>query len=226
MDDPLGNPGGARGIDDVERVVLGRIERRGPGAGGGHEGVKLAQQHLVGNRQREIAQFVQLGLIDKQVDRARIDRHAPQLFGAGAGGQRRGAAPGADRGKIDQGIGIAGGAKDRHRLAALQAIGLEPRGDPLDPVGHFAPRQRFLPVVERRGIAAIFAPGRDQAGEGTEFCIELGRGIAGHRDITSRLVGFVFRLLCATGPPLSSPSGGEGFLTVRLPLKLQNPQHL
>ena len=67
---------------------------------------------------------------------------AGELFGAGAGGQRRCHPTRAHRGEENQRIGHRRFAENGDRLAALEPIGAEPRGDPLD-----------LPTLEPRGAA-------------------------------------------------------------------------
>ena len=174
VDDPFGGAGGAGGIDDVEGIVGRWFERRRSGPGGGHEPVQLLIKHdLARTGQSESAEFGQFYPVNKQMDRARIRHHRCQLLRAGAGGERRSAASGADRGQEHQRVLDGRCAKDGHGLAALQPIGLKPRRYPFDQIGGLTPAQPSRAIVERGRIPAVFAPGSYKPRKRAKFRIQL-----------------------------------------------------
>ena len=150
MDDALGDTRRARRIDDVEGIARLRLEFGRLRACGRHPLGKFLVEHDPRHARKAIlAQFAQLCAVDEDMLRARIARHARQLVGTGAGGQRRGHPARAHRGKEYQRIGNRGIAEDRHRLPPLQPVRDQPCGDPLDPLAKRGPAQLALVVAHR-----------------------------------------------------------------------------
>ena len=126
LHDALGQTGGARGVNDVERLVWltlhGLWLRRAlqPLRPGG-----FIEQHAWQRR----AVPARLGLcIDKDPHRTRVGREHLQLLGRGRGGQGCHRHTGLHRTQKGAHISQRGGRADRHRLARLHAIALQSTG--------------------------------------------------------------------------------------------------
>ena len=174
MDDALGDAGRPAGIDDVEGVFRLRHEVRGAAAGRGHPGIDALQRHADQAGHEIRPQLRRLGAVYEQVDRTRILRHAFELFGRSAGGERRGHAPGAHGGEEHQRVFDRGRPEDRHRLPALEPRLHQPRRQPLDEADEFRPIDLALVVTQREIVALDARPFHQDSGEAAEGFGEAG----------------------------------------------------
>ena len=153
MDDALGHAGRAGGIDDVERIARLRNEFRRGHAFLRHPAVQFLVQHDPRHARKAVfAQLGQLGAVDEDMFRPRIARHARKLVGACAGGQRCRHAARAHGGEENQRIGDRRIAEDGDRLAALQPVLDQARGNPLDPVPELSPAKLALVIAHGDGV--------------------------------------------------------------------------
>ena len=110
--------------------------------------------------------------IEEQVARAAIGDHRRDRLRRGGRGERGGGRP--DPHRRDEGERIADrvGARDRHRVATPDPLGLQPRRNPIDAIVKAPPVEPLALVDDRLVVRAFGRVGAHEVGEGHEILSE------------------------------------------------------